>query len=192
MKKTYFLIIGFLFLSACQQESYSPLTVTMYNASNDAIGTAIFTEVAEGVSVEVSAEGLEPGLHGIHIHEYALCDAPDFQSAGNHYNPEGKEHGLMHPNGAHLGDMPNIEAEADGSVEAELLIGGATLAEGQKSLLQDDGTSLIIHKKQDDGVTQPAGDAGERVACGLITVEEAKNDTAPTDPTEDNKEEEEE
>lgn len=191
MKKISLFMLCLLSLVACQQDDYSPLTVTMYNSSNDAIGTAILTEKSEGVSVEVSVEGLEPGLHGIHIHEYAKCDAPDFQSAGNHYNPEDNEHGLMHPEGAHLGDMPNIEAEDGGLVEAELLIGGATLTEGQKSLLQDDGTSLIIHEKQDDGVTQPAGDAGERVACGLITVKEAKSDEAPTDPTENEKEEEE-
>ncbi|GGM37101.1 superoxide dismutase [Paraliobacillus quinghaiensis] len=190
MKKTFLIPIVLLILTACQQEDYSPMTVTMYNQANDAIGTAKLSESADGVSVELSAEGLEPGLHGIHVHEYAKCDPPDFQSAGNHYNPDGKEHGLMHPEGSHLGDMPNIEVDGDGTVEAELLVPGATLTEGNYSLLQGEGTSIVIHEKQDDGVSQPSGDAGKRIACGLITVEEANEETAPSDPTANNKEEE--
>lgn len=190
--KVIIVIISALFLTACQPNDYSPLKVSLYNQANDPVGTAIFTEEASGVAVKVSVEGLTPGLHGIHIHEYAKCEAPDFKSAGSHYNPAGNEHGLMHPDGAHLGDMPNIEVGSDGTAEAEFELAEATLSEGQYSLLQDDGTSIVIHDKQDDGVSQPSGDAGERVVCGKITLDEAKEDMPPTDPTETDKKKEEE
>ncbi|WP_182201586.1 superoxide dismutase family protein [Paraliobacillus salinarum] len=190
--KVIIVLISTLLLAACQPNDYSPLKVSLYNQANDPVGTATFTEEANGVAVKVSVEGLAPGLHGIHIHEYSKCEAPDFKSAGSHYNPAGNEHGLMYPDGAHLGDMPNIEAGSDGTAEAEFELPEATLSEGQYSLLQDDGTSIIIHEKQDDGVSQPSGDAGERVVCGKITLDEAKEDMPPTDPTETDKKKEEE
>ncbi|WP_208586401.1 superoxide dismutase family protein [Gracilibacillus suaedae] len=186
-----FCLAVLLFLASCQAEDRSPLEVRLYNADNDAVGTATFKEQEDMVSVQIKVEGLEQGLHGVHIHEYAKCEGPDFQSAGNHFNPEGKEHGLMHPDGAHLGDMPNLEVEADGTADVELELPSATLMDGDKSLLREDGTSIIIHEGQDDGVSQPAGDAGDRIVCGVISLEEATDDEQPTDPTESNKEEEE-
>src|SRR5699024_2852081 len=99
-----------------------------------------FTEHPDGVNVKIKIEGLAPGFHGVHIHEYAKCEGPDFKSAGNHLNPEGKEHGLMHPDGAHLGDLPNVEADSSGLVEAELMLANATLLEGKKSILRGEGT----------------------------------------------------
>ncbi|WP_186576423.1 superoxide dismutase family protein [Aquibacillus kalidii] len=179
-----------IFLVACQTDERTPIDVTMYNISNDAIGTATLSEQPDGVKVKLSLEGLEEGFHGIHVHEYPKCEAPDFKTAGNHFNPEGKEHGLMHPEGSHLGDLPNIEVDSDGIVEAELTLSGATLMDGKNSLLRQDGTSLIIHATKDDGISQPAGEAGERVACGKISLDE-KNSNPPTDPTESNKEKEE-
>ncbi|WP_138420278.1 superoxide dismutase family protein [Aquibacillus sediminis] len=185
MRMVTMFMVSFLFLiSACQGQERSPIDVTMYNPAGDSIGTATLNEQADGVQVTLSVEGLEPGLHGIHVHEYPECEGPDFKSAGSHYNPEGNEHGLMHPEGSHLGDLPNIEVSEDGMVdEAELQINGATLTDGNTSILKEDGTSLIIHQKQDDGVSQPAGNAGERIACGVISLDEADQE-APTDPTE--------
>lgn len=189
-------MFGFgLFLSlliSCQANERSPLEVRLYNGDLDAVGTANFKEEQDKVTVEIRVEGLEPGLHGVHIHEYPTCDGPDFQSAGNHFNPEGNEHGLMHPDGSHLGDMPNLEVEADGTADVEMELPGATLTDGNKSLLREDGTSIIIHESQDDGVSQPAGDAGKRIVCGMITLDESTSDEKPTDPTESNKEKEEE
>ncbi|GAA5417747.1 hypothetical protein Pryu01_02822 [Paraliobacillus ryukyuensis] len=188
----FLLMISCLFLVSCQQNDYSPLTVPLYDRANDTVGTATFTEEADSVSVKIAVEGLKPGLHGVHIHEYGKCESPDFQSAGSHYNPEGKKHGLMNPNGAHLGDMPNIEAGEDGTAEAEFTLDQVTLSEGKYSLLEEDGTSIIIHEKQDDGVSQPAGNAGERIICGKITGKVAEQEKQPTDPTEDNEKTEEE
>src|SRR5690606_2034367 len=103
---------------------------------------------------------------------------------------EGNEHGLMHPEGSHLGDMPNLEVKEDGTVDVELELPGATLMEGEKSLLREDGTSIIIHDGPDDGVTQPAGNSGKRIVCGKITLEESEKEEKPTDPTENNENEE--
>ncbi|MRH44766.1 superoxide dismutase family protein [Aquibacillus halophilus] len=183
------IVIFFLLLTSCQEQERTPLEVSMYNGNDDSIGTATLSEQPDGVKIKLSVEGLEPGLHGIHVHEFPECEGPDFKSAGNHLDTEGNEHGLMHPEGAHLGDLPNIEVGEDGTVETELVLSGATLMDEKNSILQNDGTALIIHEKQDDGVSQPAGDAGSRIACGTISLDENKSEP-PTDPTESNEEEE--
>lgn len=183
-----FLFICLLLLSACQ-DGGTARKVDMYNASGDMVGTATFTEAPDGVNIKIKIEGLTPGFHGIHVHEIPLCEGPDFTSAGNHLNPEGKKHGLMHPDGSHLGDLPNIEVDSDGRVDAELLLADATLLEGKKSILQGEGTSLIIKSVQDDGVTQPSGNSGMRIVCGELKAEPDENtEESPTDPTQFNEE----
>lgn len=183
---SYFFISLILF-SACSNE-VSEKKVDMYNSSGDMVGTATLSEQSDGVNIKLKLEGLSPGFHGIHVHEYPKCDGPDFISAGNHLNPEGKEHGLMHPEGAHLGDLPNIKADSDGLVTDELILSEATLSEGKKSLLQGDGTSLIITSEKDDGVSQPGGDSGSRIICGKIMSKKTAEEKgrAPTDPTQYN------
>ncbi|RYG74506.1 superoxide dismutase family protein [Lentibacillus lipolyticus] len=186
-----FAMIVLIILTACQADNdETSRTVEMYNDSDDMIGTAKLTEAEGGVNVKLKLEGLEPGYHGIHVHEYPKCDAPDFKTAGNHLNPTGKQHGLMHPEGAHLGDLPNLEADSGGLVDAELMLPEATLLDGKKSLLNGEGTALIIHEGQDDGVSQPGGNSGARVACGLIAKDEKKTSETPTDPTNFNEEQE--
>lgn len=187
---SFSVILLMLFLTSCQNEERSPLEVRLYNADKDAVGTANFKEAPDQVVVNIKVEGLEPGMHGVHIHEYPKCEGPDFQSAGNHFNPEGNEHGLMHPDGSHLGDMPNLNIESDGTADIEMELPGATLMDGNTSLLRQDGTSIVIHEKQDDGVSQPGGNAGERIVCGVISLDESISDEKPTDPTESNKEKE--
>lgn len=189
MKQVLLLFSLVILLVACQSEDRSPIKVEMYNNSDDVIGTAKITEQPEGVQFKLSLEGMQPGFHGIHVHEFAKCENPDFKTAGSHYNPNGKQHGLMHPKGAHLGDLPNIEVGGDGTVNAELMLPEATLMDGKNSLLSNDGTSLIIHEGQDDGVSQPSGDSGARIACGKIQMD-TNQDEAPTDPTESNKKQE--
>ena len=187
------LLILFIFLLvSCQSHSPSAKTIDMYNATGDMVGTAKLTEQPEGVKVKLKVEGLSPGFHGVHIHEFPKCKAPDFKSAGNHFNPEGKKHGLMNPDGAHLGDMPNVEADGSGLVDGEIMIPEATLLDGNKSIVQK-GTALVIDEKQDDGVTQPAGDSGTRIICGEIKPEEknANKEEPPTDPTDTEKQEKE-
>ncbi|MFD2628979.1 superoxide dismutase family protein [Oceanobacillus kapialis] len=189
MRFVFFVLI--LFLTACQTNAEKMSTVDMYNASGDMIGTVALSEQEDGVQVKVKLEGLKPGFHGIHVHEFPKCEGPDFTTAGNHYNPEGKEHGLMHPDGPHLGDLPNIEADAGGLVDAELMLPGATLMEGKNSLLKEDGTSFVVQEGPDDGLTQPGGGGGVRIACGeLKTNPEETTEESPTDPTEFNEEQE--
>lgn len=178
---------GFLFitllLAGCMDEKRSPLNTSIYNVTNDKVGTATFKEVSEGVEVKLVVEGLEPGVHAVHIHEFPECEAPDFKSAGNHFNPMSKDHGLMNTKGPHVGDMANVEADGSGLVDTTLMLPEATLKEGQKSLLRKEGTSIVIHSGQDDGMSQPAGDSGERIACGKVTLKASEDETSdPTDP----------
>jgi superoxide dismutase, Cu-Zn family len=178
-------------LTACQSKVETSKTIEMYNTSGDMVGTAQLLESPDGVQVKLKLEGLTPGFHGLAVHEYAKCEAPDFKSAGNHLDPEGKEHGLMHPKGPHLGDLPNIEADAGGLVDEELLLPAATLKEGKMSLLRGEGTSLIVMESQDDGVSQPSGNAGARLICGEIkSGKEQEATESPTDPTEFNEKQE--
>lgn len=189
--KRLFIFCLCLFLMACQQNG-KVRKIEMYNTSGDMVGTASFSEIEGGVEIELELEGLTGQFLGIHVHENPICEGPDFTSAGNHLNPEGKKHGLMHPEGHHLGDLPNIEVDPDGRVEEELFLLDATLSEGKNSLLQNEGTSLIIKSKRDDGLTQPSGDSGERIICGELKAKdtEAKQDE-PTDPTQFNEEKQE-
>jgi superoxide dismutase, Cu-Zn family len=160
-------------LSGCMEKTITKMDVEMFNQSGDSLGTIKVSEQSEGVKLEVLLEGLPPGEHGLHIHETGKCDAPDFKSAGNHFNPDDKQHGLLHPEGAHAGDLPNIISE-DGRVDAELMAPQLTLKSEQKnSLLGKEGTAIVITEGKDDGMTQPAGESGQRIACGEITEKEA-------------------
>lgn len=188
--KLFVKVFLLVLLSACQSSNETVREVDMYNDANDLVGTATLTEHPEGVNVKLKVEGLSPGFHGFHVHEFSSCEPPHFKSAGNHLNPEGNEHGLMHPKGAHLGDFPNIEADDKGEVDVELLLEGATLLEDKNSLLKEQGTSLIVAEKQDDGISQPAGDSGARIICGELKSKQEQSKESPTDPTETNTKEE--
>jgi Cu-Zn family superoxide dismutase len=173
-RKTALLLVLPFILSGCMEKTITKMDVEMFNPSGDSLGTIKVSEQSEGVKLEVLLEGLPPGEHGFHIHEKGKCDAPDFKSAGNHFNPDEKQHGLLHPEGAHAGDLPNIISE-DGKVEANLMAPQLTLKSDQKnSLLGQEGTSIVITEGKDDGMTQPAGDSGQRIACGEITDKEAE------------------
>lgn len=195
MRMRKFLLLGFiLFLiivTGCTgQQDRSVIEIEMFNPDGDVLGTAKLKEQPDAVEIKLTLEGLTPGLHGIHVHEYPKCEGPDFKSAGSHLDPEGKQHGLMNPEGAHLGDLPNLSADGDGVVDLKLMLPAATLYDGKNSILKEEGTSLIIHSGQDDGVSQPAGNAGERVACGKITLKEADKKDKASDPVEKGEEKE--
>lgn len=143
---------------------------TLINAQGQPVGTAALEEqVLRGVKIRLDLHDVAPGQHAFHIHGIGQCDPPDFQSAGPHYNPTGKQHGVDNPMGHHAGDLPNLTADSDGKIQAELLVDGVTLGPGEYSLFDADGSALVLHANADDHVTDPAGNAGARVACGVIT-----------------------
>ncbi|MEK3782454.1 superoxide dismutase family protein [Paenibacillus sp. FSL R5-0810] len=150
---------------ASRKESMGHPVVKLYNAAGEPIGSATLEQIHDGVKVKITASGLTPGKHGFHVHENAI-QGTDFKSAGAHFNPTHKHHGLENPQGSHVGDMPNLVVGADGTVEAETIIQHGTLEKGQPNSVL--GRSLIIHAGEDDNVTDPAGNSGDRVAGGNI------------------------
>jgi Cu-Zn family superoxide dismutase len=139
--------------------------VLLYDGKGTRIGRAFLTQKSDGVALSIQVSGLTPGKHGIHIHEKAIADF-DFTTAGGHFNPDQKKHGHLNPDGRHVGDLGNLEVGADGNAETELFIEQANLEKDSKySVL---GRSIIIHAKEDDGKTDPAGDSGDRIAGGNI------------------------
>ncbi|WP_374722510.1 superoxide dismutase family protein [Peribacillus tepidiphilus] len=174
MKKAL-LVAMVLLLSACTEQNPTKLDVKIFNPNGDSLGTIKLAEQAKGVEFDIDLEGLKPGEHAIHIHEKGKCKAPDFKSAGNHFDPEKKKHGLLHPEGSHAGDLPNLIVKEDGTVKVKILAPSVTLQEGKNSLLSKNGTAIVIHEKKDDGMTQPAGNSGKRIACGEISKNKKRN-----------------
>ena len=141
----------------------------LINGKGEHIGTAKLKETSQGVSLELEVSNLPPGQHGFHIHTVGMCEAPDFKSAGGHFNPEGKKHGLENPEGHHAGDLQNLTVDAKGKAKVKVLVKGTTLGDGANSLFHSGGTAIVIHADPDDMKTDPAGNAGARIACGVIT-----------------------
>ncbi|MFN2474302.1 MAG: superoxide dismutase family protein [Sphingomicrobium sp.] len=137
------------------------------NAAGQAVGTARVTRAGNDLRVAVTAEGLPPGVHGIHLHAVGQCAAPDFASAGPHWNPMAKQHGRDNPAGPHDGDLPNITIGADGRGTLEATVSGGAHT-GAGALLDADGAALVIHAAADDLRTDPAGNSGARIACGVV------------------------
>jgi Cu-Zn family superoxide dismutase len=138
------------------------------NANGEKIGTATLHEVQGGVRIDLDVSQLPPGIHALHVHAVGKCEGPDFKSAGPHFNPEGKKHGRQNPDGPHAGDLPNFEVGADGRAKTSVVATRVSLGDGANSLFQSNGTALVIHEKADDDLTDPAGNAGSRIACGAV------------------------
>lgn len=142
-------------------------TALIHNKAGAEVGRARLLTVTTGVEISGSISGLSPGMHGIHVHTLGSC-SPDFGAAGPHWNPEGRQHGLRNPLGPHGGDMPNLVVPASGSATFDIVVPNATIRSGDRSMLDGDGASIVVHALPDDYLTDPSGNSGERIACGVI------------------------
>lgn len=165
---TSFLFLGLSAHAQNEEKSVAPLkaiAVLHPTAGNKVSGTVTFTEEADGVQVHAELTGLTPGNHGFHIHEFGDCSAADASSAGGHFNPTNKPHAGPDATERHVGDMGNVEADASGKAKLEYLDHQISLTNDQSSVI---GRSVVVHAKADDLKSQPAGDSGPRIACGVI------------------------
>jgi Cu-Zn family superoxide dismutase len=147
------------------------LEVDFKTSDGQDAGSALLTPAGNGVKVKLDLKGLPEGEHAIHVHASAKCDGPDFKTAGGHLNPDSKEHGTKNPKGPHAGDMPmNLQVMADGTDHVSFVTQSISLKKDAKnSVFANGGTAFIIHEKADDMMTDPTGNAGGRIACGVIT-----------------------
>ena len=142
----------------------------LVNAEGKSIGTATLVPMGGGVHITATLSHLPPGTHALHIHAAGKCEAPGFTTAGPHFNPENKQHGTENPMGAHAGDLPNFDVAKNGTAHLSVMASHVTLGAGENSLFHTGGTALVIHEKADDNKTDPAGNAGARIACGVIVA----------------------
>jgi Cu-Zn family superoxide dismutase len=168
MKRTLILSLSLLTLAACMTASSGgsapQATVSLASSAGDVRGSARIADGANGLQVSVAAKGLPAGTHGVHLHTTGRCDAPDFASAGGHWNPTARKHGRNNPDGAHHGDLPNIEIGPDGRGRLSFTVPSATLSQ----LMDQDGAALVVHATADDYRTDPSGNSGSRIACGIV------------------------
>jgi superoxide dismutase, Cu-Zn family len=162
--------VGLYFLIyAANANAQSQARAELKNSQGKSVGTANLRETKEGVLITANVKGLPPGLHAVHVHAVGKCEGPDFKSAGDHFNPTKKKHGLKSPEGPHAGDLPDMYVNKDGVGRYEVLIDSVHLNSGETSVLDADGSAVVVHASPDDNTTDPAGNSGDRIACGVIT-----------------------
>jgi superoxide dismutase, Cu-Zn family len=141
---------------------------TLQTAEGKEAGSATLTQMPQGVLLSLTVKGLPPGEHAFHVHAVGKCEAP-FNSAGGHFNPGNKKHGFLAAEGSHAGDMPNLHIPSSGDLTIEVLNSMITLEKGKpNSVFDEDGSAIIIHAGKDDYKTDPTGEAGGRIACGVV------------------------
>lgn len=166
-------VLCVLSVNACArpQTSANALTTamaTVRNGDGTSLGVVRLEAVVGGVRLTGQLTGLAPGAHGIHLHAVGRCDPPGFTSAGDHFNPRNAKHGLLNPDGPHAGDMPSIAADANGRATVDHISALVTLGRGATTVFDADGTAIVVHASSDDQRTDPSGNSGSRVACGVV------------------------
>lgn len=168
MKNIVFAFTVSAIIFALTSTSPAKTVVQLTDAQGKGVGSVTLSQHKKGVEVSGHLENLPPGEHAIHFHREPKCEAPDFKSAGPHFNPSLKKHGLDNPEGHHDGDNPNFTVDAKGKAKLSFVNKDVTLGTDSHSLFFNGGTSIVIHAKADDQKTDPAGNAGDRIACGVI------------------------
>ncbi|HYA28440.1 MAG TPA: superoxide dismutase family protein, partial [Acidobacteriota bacterium] len=162
---------GLCLLASCSTVAPgSRATAELKDKDGKVVGHAMLREQSDGVLIRLEVAGLTPGLHGVHVHAVGKCEGPAFASAGGHFNPANKKHGLKSSDGPHAGDLPNMLVAKDGSGRFEALTDAITLRAGSLSVFDADGSAIVVHAGADDNLTDPAGNSGDRVACGVIAA----------------------
>ena len=165
-------VVATLMLAGCAtMEDKAPLSggAELKDKDGKQVGVATLIQQSDGLRIALTGYRLPPGVHGLHIHAVGQCQPPEFTSAGAHFNPLGKKHGTQNPEGAHAGDLPNLDVQANGEGGIDIVTKAVTLAPGPTSLFGDNGSSIVIHAAADDMKTDPTGNRGGRIACGVIT-----------------------
>jgi Cu-Zn family superoxide dismutase len=164
-------IAAALALPATTHAAKAKVVVAIHASDGADVGTVTFTQKKKGLNIHIAAKNLPVGTHAVHIHQNAKCDPPDFKSAGGHFNPDGRQHGMNNPMGHHNGDLPgNLVIGENHTGEANFTVNSLTMdPAAADSIFANGGTSLIIHDHADDMMTDPTGNAGNRIACGVIT-----------------------
>ena len=169
MKRVAYSVVGlFLTLLALATPSAAKTKVELKDGQGKSVGDVILWDQGPGVVLELKLHDLAPGVHAVHFHQVPKCEGPDFKSAGGHFNPGNKKHGFENREGHHAGDMKNFTVLAGGKASAHLDDKDATLKDGPHSLLTN-GAAIVVHAKADDYKTDPSGNSGDRIACGVIT-----------------------
>jgi superoxide dismutase, Cu-Zn family len=168
MRHLIALVASLAILLPAAADSADTARAEFVNRHGQPAGEATLVPTPNGVLIKASLTDLPPGERGFHIHEVGACDAPDFTSAGGHLEPAGKMHGYLNPEGPHAGDLPNIHVPESGTVKVDVVNPYVSLDGRRVNLLDADGSALVIHAKADDYRTDPAGDAGDRIACAVI------------------------
>lgn len=161
-------VLPILAASAIAQETRTA-TATLANANGAAVGTVTVRSAPNGVVIVAALTGIPAGTYAFHVHETGACDAPTFETAGGHFNPTGAEHGFDNEAGPHAGDLPNIHVPENGELTVEIFSTMLWLADGEEgNLLDPDGAAIVIHAMHDDHMTDPTGNAGDRMICGVL------------------------